>query len=381
MIKKLAALVGAGLAMSASAYTLQPIGTSTLVKWNSLATLTSTSGFPVDRTIRYAIIDNTTTFFAAEMETIREGFRQYSALFSAVNNIDNRILFQKTSNPDLAQIKVVKVNAGGATGAGCAVVNGQENCTIYITNANSIRYWLGRSLGIAVDGSVLSNVLGRPSGCDVPFSVADLTNVMNAYSSLNLNLNGTSVTVPVFQANYSDASLGSEIVVGWSTLRSRLASSSTQVAMSGVFKTVATIPLSNSMWYTIGFPVYQYQMNYGTQAFYSWYPYQNTQWGSCLSCINGYDASPVLGAGVDPYPGLSPVSVPATPYVVMAADPAKGYLHGGQFGTTFDPNSGTIPSQYTTPLYFSSQGLNFVASTRPIADRPYRLGGYAFAVE
>lgn len=381
MINKLAALVGAGLAMSASAYTLQPINTATLAKWSSLSTLTTSSGFPIDRTIRYAVIDNTTTFLAGESETIREGFRQYSALFSGVNNINNRILFQKTSNPELAQIKVVKVDLGGATGAGCAVVNGVENCTIYITNANSIRFWLGRSLGIAVDGSILSNVLGRPSGCDVPFSVADLTNVMNAYPSLNLNLNGTGATAPVFLANYSDASLGAEVVVGWSTLRSRLASSSTQVPMSGVFKTVAAIPLSNSMWYTIGFPIYQYQMNYGTQAYYSWYPYLNGQWGYYLSGINGYDASPVLGAGVDPYPGLSPVSVPATPYVLFAADPAKGYLHGGQFGATSDPNSGTIPSQYTTPLYFSAQGLSFVVTTRPIADRPYRLGGYAFAVE
>ncbi|MEK7391066.1 MAG: hypothetical protein AAB214_00730 [Fibrobacterota bacterium] len=326
------------------------------------------------------VITYSTDATGAKLETVKEGFRQWSAIFSNARNYSesNRtfVRFVYTSNQDNAQILVQTTAASNS--AGCRSDVSPRTCNIQLksTDVAKIRHWIGRTMGIPT--TTVSGIMNPASS---PNAFVTSNDYSIASSVANYRIQNSVTTHPLFEATYKTIS-GTEIIVGWANLQARVAAG----YISG-YKTIAAVMSSgtNSTW---GLPVtynlFKYLTGGTSGLFYPVWPFMDKSIDYSAYAYNGNagikGTDPVASLGSGCYSNSA--AAQATDGTLFAFNPALLFLSQGAYGGNYGAGAPRFGASFSVPVYFYAlNGSVRASTTNPGTSVCSRLGGYAFAVE
>ncbi|MEK7391067.1 MAG: hypothetical protein AAB214_00735 [Fibrobacterota bacterium] len=328
------------------------------------------------------VVTYSTNATGANLETVKEGFRQWSALFTNPVSYTSRgfVRFQFTTNADQASI-FVSTNSS-ANSAGCIASDPNNpssirSCNIQLrsTEVAKVRHWIGRIMGVPVITSGKAGIMNTATSPYWIFTTEDLSQIANAYPG---KVNSSPLTAPLFEATYKNVS-GSEMIIGWANLLARVQSG----YLSG-YKTIATTIGSGTAGINRNgnpavYGIFKYSTGGSNGLFYPLWPFMNLDWSS-YGGLFGNDVEPkTIGQGCY-VSSVLPMSISPTGNL-FAFDPSRMEIYRSGNSTAVE-TSPLFASGITTPIWFYSQSGSVRASTtNPGSSVCSRLSGYGFAVE
>ncbi|MBK9579327.1 MAG: hypothetical protein IPK50_18305 [Fibrobacterota bacterium] len=305
-----------------------------------------------------------------------EAFKEWSLV---LQDGYSRIRFQETTDRDFANIRVASVS-GSAISGGCVEGTRVRYCDLLLPNINYLLKGIGMVMGIPVSSS--SGDVMYSSNTGSIFSEADLSMIASKY-----NLAKGALT-PVFEIPYFNAT-GTEVVIGWNTLRSRTVAGPVYVKKSLADRKLHAGAMGAGLagyWsYSATYSILSYVKThtYGAYAYYSAWNYADQNYSTVHPAgMTGGDPAPgVLGYAGCVDNSQTRLNSFGTAPELFAFNPATIWI-GGYYSRS------AAPAKYapgtTVPVYFYKDVTTArfrVSTTLPTTNATCaRLGGYGFAV-